>query len=417
MRTYRTHSTRRLVTAAAGLALVLTAVPAHLLRAQTTQDTAHSPWRVNPRGTTTTPWPTPPTTTTRAPTTVPVPSTQAMGPVAADSAYIREAAGLNLLEVRLSQQAGQRSTNAAVKQFAQQMVVNHGSMGQQWTSLAAKNGLPASVALNSIQQQVADELNRRSAAEFDQAYMDAVVAGHEQDASTLQRIGSGAQSAEVRQLATSGVAATQQHLSRARALANQVGAAVATNSPAPGAAGDGRRTGAGQGNPADGRYAQELAYGHMMEVRLAQMAQRRAKNPQVRQFANQVARDFGRWQQCWTDLAANHGGVKVNSNLGPMHKQKLDRLQNASNGNFDQVYVDIVVENLGSIVPYLQKEGRAARSADVRNAADEELPSVREKLNAAQRLDRQVQANGNGNGKGKDKDKDKDNERSLSNKE
>jgi putative membrane protein len=320
--------------------------------------------------------------------------------VVSDSGYIREATSANLLEVRLGTLAGQRSSNSAVKQFGQQMVSSHSSMGQQWASLASKNGLPTSATLNSIQQQSADQLSKLSGAEFDRAYMQAMVEDHEQDAGTLQRIGAAAQSAEVRELAASGLATTQEHLRQAQAVAGQVGApaGVATTSPSspasPTNAGGRRRTVAGKGDQADGRYAQELAYGHIMEVRLAQLAQKRAKNKEVKQFADRVADDFGKWRDRWTDLASKHGGVKVNPNMGPLHQQKIDRLEKASSRNFDQVYLDIVVENLGSMVPYMEKEGRAAGSADIRSAVNDELPNVREKLSAAQRLDRQVQVSG-----------------------
>jgi putative membrane protein len=380
------HSIRRLVTAAAGLAVVLTAAPAGLLQGQSTQDTVKKP-----------PWDLPPSPPrTRLP--------QAAGQVVADSGYIREAGSLNLLEVRLGTLAGQRSSNTAVQQFGRQMVSSHSSMGQQWTSLAALNGLPTSVPLNSIQQQSIDQLSKLTGADFDRAYMNAMVADHEQDAGTLQRIGVYAQSAEVKRLAASGLSTTQEHLSRARIVATQAGAptAVATTSPAPPAnPGARRRTDVGEGNLADGRYAQELAYGHIMETRLAQMAQKRAKNKEVKKFADQMADDFGKWRDRWTDLASKHGGVKVNPNMGPLHREKIDRLEKASSGKFDQVYVDIVVENLGSMVPYMEKEGRAANSADVRNAVNDELPNVREKLSAARRLDRQVQASGKAKGKGK----------------
>ena len=381
-KTHLKHSTRRLLMAAAGLTLALAAAPTRLLHGQSTPDTAKTgPWDL-PKS--------PPRT--RLP--------QTTGQVTPDSAYIREAASMNLLEVRLGTLAGQRSSNTAVKQFGQQMLSSHGSMGQQWSSLAAKNGLPTSATLNPIQQQSADQLSKLSGADFDRAYMSAMVADHEQDAGTLQRISANAQSGEVKQLAATGLTTTEQHLTRARAVADQVNATtgVATSSPAspasPTNAGVGRRTVAGKGDRADGRYAQELAYGHIMEVRLAQMAQKRAKNKDVKQFADRMADDFGKWRDRWTDLASKHGSVKVNPNMGPLHRQKLDRLEKASNGNFDQVYVDIVVENLGSMVPYMEKEGRAAGSADIRNAVNDELPNVRQKLSAAQRLDRQVEASG-----------------------
>jgi len=384
--------TRRLVTTAAGLALVLTAAPTRVLHGQSTQDTAKkAPWVL--------------------PKSPGTPSTQATGQVAADSGFIREAASLNLLEVRLGMLAEQRSSNTAVKQFAKQVAFSHSTMEQEWTSLAAQNRLLTSVALNSIQQQSVDQLSKLSGADFDRAYMNAVVANHEQDAGTLQRISTNAQSAAVKQLAAKDLATTQEHLSQARQVASQVGAttAVATNPPLPappvpaGGVAARRPDESGQANQADGIYARDMAYGHILEIRLARMAQERAKRPQAKQFADRVASEFPKWRERWTDLASKHGGVTVHPDMGPVHRQRITRLQQASGSNFDEVYLHIVVEDLGSTVSALENRGRAARSADVRNAVGEELPLVRENLSAAQRLDRQLQANANAKGKEKEK--------------
>ena len=394
-KTHGIHSTRRLMTAVAGLALVLTAAPARVLHGQSTQDTAKkAPWILP-----------------KSPNT---PSTQATGRVVADSGFIREVASLNLLEVRLGMLAEQRSSNTAVKQFAKQMAFSHSTIERQWTSLAAQNGLLTSVALNSIQQQSVDQLSKLSGADFDRAFMNAMVANHEQDAGTLQRISTSAQSAAVKELAARGLATTQEHLSQARPVASQVGAttAVATNPPVPaGGVGARRPNESGQANEADGVYARDMAYGHILEIRLARMAQERAKRPQAKQFADRVASEFPKWRERWTDLASKHGGVTVHPDMGPVHRQRITRLQQASGSNFDEVYLHIVVEDLGSTVSALENRGRAARSADVRNAVGEELPFVRENLSAAQRLDRQLQANA----KGREKEKEKG--RSVSSKE
>jgi putative membrane protein len=392
-KTHGVHSTRRFVTAAVGLALVVTAAASRPLYGQVSQDSAKkkSPWDLPPS----------PVRTGLPQATSQV--TADSGHVAADSGFIRQVGSMNLLEVRLGTLAGQRSSNATVKQFAQQMVSSHSSMGQQWASLAEQNRLPTSAPMNSIQQRQAEQLSKLSGAEFDRAYMNAMVADHEQDAGGLQRIGTYAQSAEVKRLAANGLAATQQHLSRARQVASQVGAATAVATNPPSSAGSVGPSGSSddKGGRADGLYAQEIAYQHITEIRLARMAQERAKNSEVKKLANGVASDFPKWQDRWTDLASRHGGVKVNPNVGPKHQLKIQRLQKASAGNFDQVYLDIMVADLGPTVRYLRKEGRASNAADIRKAAEDELPIVQEKLSTAQRLDRQVQANG----MGKDKEK------------
>ena len=398
MSTHRTHPTRRLVTAASALALALGAIPT-LLHGQTPQTTptAKPPWQVGDSTHNTFPGGKVPATPTK-------PSTSTATAIT-DSAYVREAIGANRLEVRMGTLASQRASNSAVRQFAQTMVTDHTSMGQQWTSLASQSGLPSSVALTATQQQSYDVLSRISGAEFDRQYMQAMISDHEQDVSALQRMASSARSSQVKELATSSLSTTQQQLATARQVAGQVGTpgAVATNAPVSPSntnpAAGRRNNGRGENNRADGKYAQELAYDHILELRLARLAEKRAKDKDVKQFAKRVTDDFPKWQDRWTNLASRHGNVEVNQNMGPSHREKIDRLEKASRGNFDQMYVNIVTEHLGSIVPYLQKEGRDAKSADVRNAASDELPLVRDRLNDARRLDGQVQASVKGKGR------------------
>jgi hypothetical protein len=64
------------------------------------------------------------------------------------------------------------------------------------------------------------------------------------------------------------------------------------------------------------------------------------------------------------------------------------------------------------MVPYYQKEGRDAKAADVRNLVNQELPIIRQHLDRAETLDRQVTT---ASAKVNDKDKDKDKDKSASN--
>jgi len=70
------------------------------------------------------------------------------------------------------------------------------------------------------------------------------------------------------------------------------------------------------------------------------------------------------------------------------------------------VYLSIVTDHLGSIVPYFQNEGKAVRSPQVRNLVDEELPAVQQLLTMAKGLNRQDRAEANVRGKNK-RDSDK----------
>ena len=78
--------------------------------------------------------------------------------------------------------------------------------------------------------------------------------------------------------------------------------------------------------------------------------------------------------------------------MGQLHRQKVTRLEKADRKQFDRTYVDIVRENLSSMIPYFEKEGRAAKSARVRKLVNDELPTLRQNLQAAERLNRQSQS-------------------------
>ena len=390
--------------------LLLAGAPLSALQGQTAQDSAaKSTWGVNPGARRPTQAPTP-TATTPA---TPVPGVTS---AVADSAFIRQAIAGNLLEVRLGTLAGQRASSAEVRKFGQRMVTEHGNMGRQWSEVASKNGLPASGTLDPVQQQSVTRLAALAGAEFDRAYMNDMVQDHQQDVATFQRLGPAAHSGDVRSFAASGVSVMQQHLVLAQQVAAQVGAPTTvataptvpttpttvptTPQPQPGQVGV---PPAGQRSPndradknaneirTDAKYIREVAAGHIMELRLAERAQEQSKDPKVRQLAKQMASHFSEWQKRWTNVAENNG-ININSNLGPLHREKVDRLEKAGPRQLDRVYLDIVTENLASMVPYFQKEGRAARSARVRNLVQDELPALQQLLADARRLERQDRA-------------------------
>jgi putative membrane protein len=412
MGTIRIVSLRRLVPAAT-LAATLTVAPA--LRAQTPQDSAaHRTWNV-PIGV-----PKTSTTNPTTPTTSPaVPSTRAQA--LADTAFIREARVGNLLEVRLGNLAVKRASNAAVKQFAQQMVTDHSRMGSQWASLATRNAIPSNVMLDPAQQQSESQLSLLFGTQFDRAYMSTMVQDHQQDVATFQSRGPSAQSAEVRQLAASSLTTIEQHLTMAQQVASQVGATTVATSPTPlpspanpgqvATSGDKVNNRNGNAVRADGDYIEGVLKEYIMEVELAQMAQQKASDPKVKQFAENMLNDFRDFRDRWANLASNNG-ISVPSHLLPNHQDRIDRLKNASRGQFDRVYLDIVGKNLPFIVRYFQEEGRQAHSSQVRDLVNKELPTIQQHLDRVQNLGRQLQASNSG--KDKDKDRDKDRNRSVS---
>jgi putative membrane protein len=340
--------------------------------------------------------------------------------VKADSQFIRNVASTNLLEIQLGKLAQKKATNSAVKDFAQRMVVDHTQLELQWVNTVSQNGMIFQPGITAAQQQEATQLQAVSGPEFDRAYMSSMIQGHQTAVSALQSGSQAAHSSVVRALATSALTTVQQHLSMASQVGSQVGAtsvATATTNPTvpptnpngpttnptlpttnptgptttptvptttptvPTTNPAGQATTNGQvATPADlkedSKFIFDQVQANLMEVRLGQMAENRAKTPAVKRLAERLVADHGRMQNEWLDMTSRNG-APIKPSMGKLHWQKVNRLRDASSKEFDRVYLSLVAENNQAVMNYLLKEGRAAHSAQVRSLVESDIPTWR----------------------------------------
>ena len=313
-----------------------------------------------------------------------------------DTAFIREALAGNLLEINLGDLARQQATDSSVKQFGLRMVTDHSSMQNQWSSLAARNGLTIQPRLDADQQAQVTRLRQLTGAAFDRAYMSTMVQDHQKDVTVFERQSTSADSPEVRQLASSGLTIIRGHLDMARQIDSTLtGGNVATTNagqPARNASSNNASNNNRNGNlSADRDFVTNVAAANLMEVRLGQLAERRAKDPAVKQFAKRMVDDYTDFQNRWTRMASRNG-LDVNPGLGKLHQEKVNKLQKASNAEFDRVYMTLVTEHFQALMPYFQKEGRDLHSAAARDLIQKQLPDLRQHLAQARRIDDQVHA-------------------------
>jgi predicted outer membrane protein len=93
--------------------------------------------------------------------------------------FVERAAMADMAEVQLGQLALQQAQDPQVKQFAQQMVDAHSRSLEQLRSLASRQNIQLASSLDSKHQKRHDKLAKLQGAEFDRAYMDAMVDAHE----------------------------------------------------------------------------------------------------------------------------------------------------------------------------------------------------------------------------------------------
>jgi putative membrane protein len=396
--------------AAGGLALAFAIAPLSALHSQSKPQGA--PTGTTPGQTPTTPGQTPttPNPTTPTPTTT---SQTTQGDIRADAAFVREAASSNLMEVQLGQAAQTKASNNAVKQLAQRMVNDHTNLENQLASLAASNGLALKQTLNSEHAAHVKWISNLSGQSFDSAYMHLMVQAHQEDIANFQTQSQSAKSVQVRTFATNALPVLQQHLSLATQVSSQLGLQVAidTTSPTVG----GKQTGGNANVGSDAEFIRDVGAGNAMFIQLGDIAEHKAKDQAVKQFAERTRSEFEKLESQWSNLASSNG-MKTGG-MGKRHQEKIQNLQKASGKNFDKTFMTTMVQQLHDRVTYWQKEGRASNSAQVRNLVNRDLSDLQELNTEAQQVARKVGVNPDKALKNrtdiaskdeKDKDKDKD---------
>ena len=334
-----------------------------------------------------------------------------------DSKLIFQMASSNIMEVRLGQMAQQKATNAAVKQFGQQMATDHTNLENQLTGLVSKNGTNFQPSMSKENEAEVSRLEKLSGAQFDQQYMTSMIQHHQQDISTLQSQSQSAKSAEARQMIAASMPVLQQHLTMATQVGGQVGAnggvAVATQpyrSPTstgtttstttqnpPVSTQPGQVTTQAQGDiSADMGFVREAAGSNMMEIQLGQMAQNKASNPAVKQFAQRMVADHNNLQNQLTGVASS-GGQSFTPTMDSRHQNQINRLQGLSGAEFDRNYMSLMIRAHQRDVNNFQSQSQSAKSAQVRTLVANSLPVLQQHLSLAQQVGGQVGADSTGN--------------------
>jgi putative membrane protein len=349
--------------------------------------------------TTTTTTTTPKTTSTPQPTAA---ATTVQAEFRNDMPFIEEAASANLMEIRLGQLAQSKASNQAVKQFGQRMVTDHTRLEQQLTSTLSRNRIGFNAALNSQHQAKVSQVQNLSGQPFDSAYMTMMIQDHQTDAAKFEDRSRNADSPQIRELAARSLPILQQHLTLARQVGGQVNAQTTTiaaadtafdttNTATPNSAANRANQANRRNIKADTYFIRENVQDNYLEVSLGRLAERKAQNSAVKQFAQRQVTDHSRFQDQWTRLASQNG-LPAQQGMGGKHRDKLQKLEKLSGREFDREYMTMQIQNHKDYIDYLEKEGRSAKSGAVRQLADRELPTLHEHFDEAKRIGARVGA-------------------------
>jgi putative membrane protein len=101
--------------------------------------------------------------------------------------FVEKASLVNMAEIQLGQLAVERAQDPQVKQFAQTMIDDHTKAQEQLKNVASSQNIPVPSSIDSKHQKLHDKLAKLQGAEFDRAYMDAMVDGHKDAEKLLKK--------------------------------------------------------------------------------------------------------------------------------------------------------------------------------------------------------------------------------------
>ncbi|MDO3628606.1 DUF4142 domain-containing protein [Mucilaginibacter sp. BT774] len=96
-----------------------------------------------------------------------------------DAKFATAAANGGMTEVALAKLALTKTGNSSIKEFAKMMVADHGKANDELMAIAKAKNITLPAEPDSEHLKKIDELNKKTGADFDKAYVSAMIDGHE----------------------------------------------------------------------------------------------------------------------------------------------------------------------------------------------------------------------------------------------
>jgi putative membrane protein len=141
----------------------------------------------------------------------------------ADQDFIANAAKGNRAEVTLGKMVASKTKDPSVRQFAQQMVKDHGAALNELTQLAQSKNITLPEGLPDDATALQSKLSSATGKALDKDYMDGMVDDHKKDVSEFQDASQNAKDPDVKQWATKTLPTLQAHLEKAQKIDAKVG--------------------------------------------------------------------------------------------------------------------------------------------------------------------------------------------------
>ncbi|MBB5440225.1 putative membrane protein [Pedobacter sp. AK017] len=133
-------------------------------------------------------------------------------PADSDTSFANKAAVGGIAEVTFGKLAEAKASSAAVKDFAAMMIKDHGKANEELKTIAATKNITLPAGLDPEHAKKQQELEAKSGAEFESAYVKAMVEGHEKTLALMEDGSQNCKDADLKGFATKTAPVVKHHL-------------------------------------------------------------------------------------------------------------------------------------------------------------------------------------------------------------
>ena len=139
-----------------------------------------------------------------------------------DAQFLVEAADLNLMEVNMGQLGATKATLPAVKDFGKKMESDHQKAYNDLAALASTKNItiPGTISEEGLKHH--ENLNDKTGYDFDRAFMDKMVDGHEKAVKKFEEASADCEDADIKAYASKMLPDLRAHLDEAKMLKEKV---------------------------------------------------------------------------------------------------------------------------------------------------------------------------------------------------
>jgi putative membrane protein len=135
-------------------------------------------------------------------------------------------------------------------------------------------------------------------------------------------------------------------------------------------------------------FVNKAAVGGMFEVQSSELALKKSKDADVRQFAEMMVADHSKANNTLKSVAQQEG-LTVPTELDHKHANTLKELRNAGS-QFDAPYIKAQLQGHETTVKLFERYSNAGDNKALRNFAAETLPTLRMHLNRIEQISNRV---------------------------